>query len=166
MSWFASVWKAVWGKWRRETFLFNFLTGHEKSSTWQCSQTVPPSKNRECKTHYIQQEWSKLQNYQGDRQFVPTHCPALCKLHDGKREMLQVNVCWHPLFIPPISSLNKAFRAIGFASTESSSCHVLSPTVWPTVWGQHDVYWAHGHCWSHSLDLCLFWELWLPLTSG
>lgn len=70
-----------------------------------------------------------------------------------------INVCWQPLFISLISSLGKLVSAWSGASSESSSCLVLSPTAWD----RRDVSWAPGHHWSHSSDL--LFVLGAPATS-
>lgn len=159
----SSVWeKVVWSMWhiRKKNFLFNIFTGHEKSQTWVCSQTLPPSRK--------QWMWNSLypggmkMNYTAELSRWQTlclqHALLTLTLHHGTSIWLTYigalgSFGWNPHWM---------FGAVSVASRKSSSCLVLSPTVW----GQCDVSWAPGHRWSHSLDLYLFWELWLPLTSG
>lgn len=71
-------------------FFFFYWEGKKKSQTGLYSHTLPPSKNGECKTHYIHQQewkWTTLQNCQGDRRYVSTF--RLCPLKTYRMEMVR-----------------------------------------------------------------------------
>lgn len=139
----------------------------KKIKSWQHSQTLPPSKNDECKSHYVHRaglkmncvaKWSRWQTLCSYTAGNNMPCSLRNYIMERVRKVV-INVCWHLLLLWLISSLTKTLNARMVASSEA---HAL---YYHLQCEARDVSRAPGHLWSHSLGHCLFWELWLPLTS-